>query len=189
MPPQFQNNIPQNLPEDDHQGNVEMKKSKKWIWISVIIVVLLAVLVYIFALFQFSDSATPMAGWKTYTNTDLGFSFKYPNTWIIDFSKEYGILYVHDIKEEMSVGITFISSKETIENVINKIKKSLDVVKTSTNTISGVDWVFYTFSERGDNEYFFDAFASQNSITVQVGHKSGFDKIFNQILSTFKFTK
>ena len=34
------------------------------------------------AIFSTVDSAASQtAGWKTYTNSDLGFSFKYPNTW------------------------------------------------------------------------------------------------------------
>lgn len=134
MPPQ-ENNVPtiptennqvspaKNPPEDDHQG-----KSRSHAFL--LILTALLILAGIFGVWyfsqpsldedigtvtsstnQFADSATSMAGWKTYTNAEYGFEFKYPNDWE----------FIEDVKKQQP--LLKLTSPETIIAIANESEK------------------------------------------------------------------
>lgn len=149
-----------------------------------------------------SASADPTANWKTYTNKEYGFSFKYPIAYsIYDSISGYGDrLLIQNYKDE-SGRKPIPSDTQIVVSFAANNNKTLEYYHESSNTQLGIDdpgeiislgnlsavkgfsgqkyetvptvWVI-----RGDDIF-----------TIQLSHPNSTDKqVFDQILQTFQFT-
>ena len=140
--------------------------------------------------------ADPTASWKTYTNTETGFTFKYPETWT-----EKGPVAEHDTT------IVYIHADEKFGEGPEPIQYYLWVEKTKelpereyTRESVGGYAAYKTDQEpsrSGALTYFITKDETQYIIISLTPYDTGelwpaqdqYIKTFNQILSTFKFTK
>ena len=93
MPPQFQSQFdPANKIPNPVDNPVPQKSHKKIIWLVLLVVIIVAIIGGLFLwrnhnrnnLIEVTiplDQIDPTANWKTYTNTENGFEFKYPPDW------------------------------------------------------------------------------------------------------------
>jgi hypothetical protein len=142
-----------------------------------------------------------IANWKTYKNTQYGFSFNYPNDWAVPFEKNphdgLGSIELGCPKEDvldteacpLSIDIWQSGSYE-----ISMFDSPKAEVKTFT--VNGVQIKeFKPYKEPGSDGpigYYEIANISGDNITVQFTDSMGdyeSNGIFDHILSTFKFTK
>ena len=155
-----------------------------------------------------TDTATttdPTANWKTYTNEEYGFNFKYPNTYSVLESK--GNLLTVNINyptDGLSMGITVGVRSDTILNFTRDLTISSGFTEKSNKTIANKQWKAYEYNPRNDvnatdqsntlNYYLEYA----NKLYYIVGNTKKYSneitdeevqQIFAQILSTFKFTE
>jgi hypothetical protein len=126
----------------------------------------------------------PTANWKTYTNTQSEFSFQYPNDWI---STPGDNLHAPDNSISMWIQ-TKIGGMECF-----------NLIKSKSSIINGKNFNIQYFSGADS-----DICSNPNERTIYFGQQSPFftitysynqnnqieaEKIFDQILSTFKFTE
>lgn len=132
----------------------------------------------------------PTANWKTYKNTEYRYSLKYPPDWVVtEFPKDL-------LKESTTLGEVKINSKK--DNDTPNVK--ISVLKVNTYTKGGGERFILNNvpAERGINEIPTGVF--HNTIVATKGgfdyrieleyatsDKEQFTKIYDQILSTFKF--
>jgi hypothetical protein len=145
--------------------------------------------------------AGDMANWKTYTNTQYGFEFQYPADWNLPLNKNphdgLGSIELGCPKEDvldtetcpLNIGIWQSGSYEI--SMFDSPK-----AETKTFTVNDVQIKeFKPYKEAGsDGPIGYDEIANipGNNITVQFTDSMGdyeSNGIFDQILSTFKFTK
>lgn len=156
-----------------------------------------------------STTSTEMANWKTYTNTYLGYSLKYPPDWILSDSGGGTIIKASEAigsgPEPVEYFIWFSlyenpqhkSFKEVVttieglpKDVQDKFEYSADQIAgfpvyrtTSLPSAHGAESVFFTDSKGNYIEVAFNPYSKQNPWPQQ----DRFYKIFGQILSTFRF--
>lgn len=108
-----------------------------------------------------------MTNWKTYTNTKYGFSFKYPTTWKTDLQT------ISDSDKEYR----FLTDKNEFINLI-----VMNGVADITN-----DMVWVKNINLNSDSYLIISYTDD----LGPGSKGGVKdiKVFDQVLSTFKFTK
>jgi hypothetical protein len=159
------------------------------------------------------------AGWKTYTNPQYGFQMQYPNNWMIlkestdlgefsvSFKTEADVKYAEKIKSQEVGGPTialfvfdnsgklslpdWASQRDVLYHTRENPIKNITQIK-----INGIDVIKYegTEYEMGGNEPIgtvFHTLFSENNKIIDINYQST-DKIsdiFNQMISTFKFTK
>ncbi|HBA46112.1 TPA: hypothetical protein DEQ22_02420 [Candidatus Nomurabacteria bacterium] len=157
------------------------------------------------------NTQTNNANWKTYTNTQYGFEFKYPSDYSL---KESSIYFSEEIPEGKRVFMESPTCKTLVTgggpwpkdcvsfNLLiqkNKISIATDgviVIKTATQVAGyfaervednsggmwdGLSQIYVQFEKGGD---WYISYLSYNS-----ENKTAAENLFNQILSTFKFTK
>lgn len=159
--------------------------------------------------FKFVENQTiNTSNWKTYTNTEYGFSFKYPNDWLLENSTEFIEIKSPDfqqneknfLEQEAKQG-AFISIHPTALDQLPNITEG-QLLKgndtTEDRTASNVKQLFV--GGRPAIKYDFKAqsgFLGSTALVeseskmynLRIVYKSVFYKdIFDQILSTFKFT-
>lgn len=133
--------------------------------------------------------ADETANWKTYTNAKLGYSFKYPQDWIdrsTDIDKQQNIVrlvYIVADKEHTF----FVGAKERGGPPADEIEGT--TVKYGNTSFSRRIWM-------KDNKPFFivarpDNYSVAGGIEINLPPDSPdtYIKVFDQILSTFKFTQ
>lgn len=127
--------------------------------------------------FKMDDGVLPeqneMAGWKTYVNTKYGFEFKYPSSWLhSELEKGPGVSYEHFIcfNPERPAG----DCRDALFVVLPYPYTSIWTLEQLKSTYSNFPKTM-TWQENGF-AYFFAA-------------KSNNSQIFDQIVSTFRFTK
>jgi len=147
----------------------------------------------ILSTFKFTDSVDTST-WKTYTNTQYGFEFKYPVSWaaVIDWDSSPAVDYLSAGGARSFVAIfpttypaqdydgridVYSVPKSTVLKDNPHIKNE---IKVGDVIVNGVTWVKF-------NSLFgvYDFFTETNSKTYEV---QGTKDITDQILSTFKFT-
>lgn len=126
-------------------------------------------------------------GWKTYTNTDLQYEFKYPPTWTIDtygltqLTKEVSV-YPPDARP-MQGYFSVVADNRSLGQVRAAFGPGLDSGATETRvTVSGRPGYLFTNSI---GQYLFLPSSSAPSLGIDV---SGSLPENPQILSTFKLT-
>jgi hypothetical protein len=144
-----------------------------------------------------SQEADSTAGWKTYTNAEYGFEFKYPKNWVLDEqSTNAEALLFRPPGSEGGNGFSLEIDKASHANVedwFNEKMASDEYVdnKFSAMKIAGLDAIsFYYLASIGgcDKEY---AFIHEGNL-YQLHRGSATcdleDSIYDNIASTFKFT-
>lgn len=151
-------------------------------------------------------------GWKTYINTRDNYSLKYPNSWsiyetpsvsnVIGFSIKENLRadiwvevlenkkmltakkwWIESLKENND-GIDLLSTTEGKETIIDG-NKAYSVKSSSSETWGGYRYI-WTYVAKGDKIYQIWVGNSGTDIGWDWGDRS---RIYEQILSTFKFTQ
>lgn len=139
----------------------------------------------------------PTAGWKTYTNSSVGYSVKYPASWVVSDCQQIPSFVIFDSKK-----VTCGSEALGIFDIVldaggstSSWKKSLSNTTESTITIDGImsSRITGTVSEGMDFGKKDVVFVTKGSLTIRIQYNNKTDgadqQTFNSLLSTFIFTK
>ena len=135
-------------------------------------------------------STDQTAGWKTYKNDEYGFEIKYPSDWQDKNSTE-NLVILNDSHGNWRMEI----GRNT--NVLKNISKELSKAGQEDIEVFGIksEKVSYSFN---DNILYILALVPYQNSTLEIDYASDFtttpnvandNLLFDQILSTFKFTK
>jgi hypothetical protein len=137
--------------------------------------------------------------WKTYTNTQYGLSFKYPQNWGASAVEITGDnIYLSDPSMDEATSNSFSDVLMTIHRAANPKELNIQkwyeesVFKTEVQiigqpTIGGMPAL--KTSQTGMNETIVMYVGKGNSVfSIQLNQGKEYADIFDQILSTFKFT-
>ncbi|OQA52139.1 MAG: hypothetical protein BWY43_00625 [candidate division WS2 bacterium ADurb.Bin280] len=141
-----------------------------------------------------SATADETASWKTYTNEEYGFSFKYPGDYRLEENVTPGednsniVFNVAGVEKDSAGdwGIMIIVEDSNLESSIQALKdrNSSAEYSESTKSISGKSWIAEY------NGVTYEYFSENNGYTYRIGWAIGdTNRIEDQILSTFQFTK
>ena len=133
----------------------------------------------------------PTTTWKTYSNSDVGFSFKYPNSFIekpVGTKNEEVKLFAGDNQYSLLLKISSDSKAYNIKNLKEFSGSTKPIGPYLVYLTSSVDsgGGFFTTAIIPFGNYFINILISPND-----GDESkavGTEEIRDQILSTFKFT-
>lgn len=146
------------------------------------------------------------ANWKTYTNTKLGFSFKYPPEASVTESKpgEIHVRYTEQCfacQVNPGYGVSFDIKNLNLKNLKEVVEEEFERDKDSWRNLSSLSEIKvgsysgYTYSIKSKVEtkriylsHTTDDTYIQISYGSQYGNDKGDQKKIDQILSTFKFT-
>lgn len=145
-----------------------------------------------------SPTINPTADWKTYTSSEFGFTFKYPNDWEV---RDFGRVNTSDL---LNLGLAPIAVQEDVLGGIlittKDVNSKISEIKNSPNKYSRVvsekqiTFLGYTTTEiimentlaNVESKYLVFS-KNQNTFDLSGGGTSDNLTIY-QILSTFKFT-
>jgi len=148
----------------------------------------------------FTPRTDETADWKTYTNTQYGFEFKYPADWTLQDGKEQGIspmfnsvIITKNLSNKEYLRISFTSSKENLQQGFSGQEKI---------SLAGIEWIGSQYNNGvpgedapHDSLAYFSKYAGLNfqvdlyPVTfLPYSTNRDINPILNQILSTFKFT-
>jgi len=214
---QFPQQLPQTptpLPELP-PAVVATHKPFAWKFFAWVIVIFLAAAVAYLYIQNWSDqysqvvlpSATqnPTAGWQTYSNSKYGFELKYPIGWRIESCSRDDRVVINGRCDSDGQTIAINISKESeFTKFVNYMRTTKDV--ESKSTIAGISALHFTSMPEGgtsgviekgaiiqnylfikDHNFFQINFTSQ-SVGGNQPIDRDWNKTFNLILSTFKFT-
>ncbi|OGN34331.1 MAG: hypothetical protein A3I39_00275 [Candidatus Yanofskybacteria bacterium RIFCSPLOWO2_02_FULL_47_9b] len=138
----------------------------------------------------FTPRPDPTADWKTYTNTQYGFEFKYPQTWAKVSSASYADGTPHlIIYTDMYPAQDYDARVDVYLDNLKSVQDSNPLFKGSIGSltiINNVSWVKYQVKGLNGNLLDgFDYLTEHNAKTYDIGASA---ITANQILSTFKFT-
>ncbi len=135
-----------------------------------------------------TPTSDPTADWKTYSDRQGRFSFKYPSAWWIEeFDAGAETISYIDDNDQVSLGITDIISPLSI----GKECKSLDDISENINFSYKVNIAVYDCGSLNQHSVYMDF--EYNDTPYRLGYnynknlESKYIGILNQILSTFKF--
>lgn len=145
------------------------------------------------------------ANWRTYADTQYGFSFKYPTDWntskqgvytVLDSSDYSGEIITSPIGQKVTSGTRiFISPHENLKSFTpNQLVQDYVTQENRKQiTVGGVQGIVLdTVVEGGINETVIalvkNNFTYMITRTYPESYKNQNEKIFDQIISTFKFT-
>ncbi len=133
---------------------------------------------------------TSMTGMKTYTNTEFGFKFQYPEDWIVQENAFYSpfsklnleIFLPKDKGTPNSILINIVTS-DFADSVVMNMEK-LGAIKENI-IISGINGIKYEYRQGPEKDITIDfPFREYRIIS---GTVKGHEDIYNQILTSFKF--
>ncbi|MFH0829156.1 MAG: hypothetical protein V1907_03165 [Candidatus Kerfeldbacteria bacterium] len=145
----------------------------------------------------FPTTADPTAGWKTYTNSSVGYSVKYPASWVVNDCQQIPSFVIFDTKK-VTCGSEALGIFDIVldaDGSTSSWKKSLSNTTESTITIDGITALRITgmVSEGMDFGKKDVVFVTKGSLTIQIQYNNKTDgadqQAFNSLLSTFTFTK
>jgi hypothetical protein len=130
------------------------------------------------------------ANWKTYTNTEYGFEFKYPSVQLLEkqdvkaFDDILFLIKTYESKEDGSRYKTTVSVSNAPFDNFAEIKNDTDfiVLAESKKIINGISWNIISLESK--------AYKNKFTLAVTVKNNLGFSimsEYSDQILSTFKF--
>ena len=160
----------------------------------------------------------PTVGWKTYTNTEYGFSFKHPNLNSECCGLSGPATGTHPVFETFAdidtvmrgtdapfagVGVHVITGITSFENYITEEKKALNSQfeamadpdpnhqgkQTSTTLAGQKGYILKNYSWDNIDRYYVPIPNSGNVLVVSLGRKESSAFTYQQILSTFEFTR
>lgn len=149
-----------------------------------------------------TTTAVNTANWKTYTNDQYGFSFKYPGDWktisrTSTEEKKQGIdVNGFSINSKLDEApINFYTYPEPFDKVLTSRLSNNDNFEKDL-TVNGKTAKSYTYKSvegphagKTDNRIVVINISDQKAIIMTTEIDGNYDLIFNQILSTFTFTK
>ena len=161
---------------------------------------------------QVANQADPYAGWKTYTNTQYGFELRYPGEWHLYKVPDDRLIYIQNFLKpvEATSGIggkgcqlSIMSWPEqrysSISDWVAKQKinfggalKNTTQKDVSVGSIKGLEVTFFgDFIGTGRPSIVLFDRGTLYEITkgIQDVEQNSCEVVFNQMLSTFKFTK
>ncbi|MBU1104771.1 MAG: PsbP-related protein [Patescibacteria group bacterium] len=124
----------------------------------------------------------PTANWKTYSKI-VGFSFQYPNDWMESHYLQSSDKSMSIWIEGDSVGLECLGQTATKTELVSGVSTNLKYysgLKNENCNNQGDKLIFFPFSVTNKNYSFTFTYFDLN--------KNEAEKLFNQILSTFKFT-
>ena len=145
---------------------------------------------------ELTKTENQTAGWKTYTNTEYGFEFKYPQDFIISINPQGSTVIFRLVDNNMAVCDMYIGPIYSRVSDLLAPPSSTQKKIVTDITISGIKAKRIREEERGLDAGLittYAGYASRNNIhylfsCVPVDYKDdGF--VFDKMLSTFKFTK
>ncbi len=144
------------------------------------------------------SAAIDTSNWKTYTNEKYGFSFKYPAELNQPGNSEYPTIFSYskeDNKSKSWILYGSISNEKTLDDALNNIQKNSLQQNFDINSIRIADSsaIRYKHCEMACGEILLVSHANtlieislyKYIVDISIGEP---DAVFDQILSTFKFT-
>jgi hypothetical protein len=143
------------------------------------------------------------ANWKTYTDDKYNFTVKYPPTWhqeLHTFDGGYGISFADPDPFVNTINISVISNPKKLSALeyfkTEAFKGDLpewknDKIPTQKVDLEGIDGVKIDGFMAGSGPKGSTAFISKGTNIIEIGAQNPSEagtKMFNQMLSTFKFT-
>ncbi len=139
------------------------------------------------------------AGWKTYTNTEYGFEFKYPNNWAVSESQKRSLPYLvfivlapKDIIEDVGGFFSVAVGDETENQFSSFVTQRGDyyVISKTDTSIGNKRATLYVFGRNDSSEQVKVVIVQREGYLLKFsnGGISNYGDIFNEILPTFKFT-
>ncbi|MBI3631492.1 MAG: hypothetical protein HY219_01325 [Candidatus Staskawiczbacteria bacterium] len=145
--------------------------------------------------------------WKTYDKTDLGFSFRYPKTWIVndDLTSNSGVIDISNYdpykkqdqflnKGEIKIQINIYkkSANVSLKDFISSftyMESNIKATSVKDVNIAGINGIFSNLYE-GGTYYLPQSSTKGISITIfnHPESRETFKETVDQLLSTFKFT-
>ncbi|PJB83519.1 MAG: hypothetical protein CO088_01275 [Candidatus Yonathbacteria bacterium CG_4_9_14_0_8_um_filter_46_47] len=135
------------------------------------------------------------ANWKSYRNDQYGFELKYPEDWR---TAQCGIdcqgFGPQSVREDIAVGINVLNSKlDTAKKSLPVLSNSYNkIIKEETVIVEGTQWTKLTIKQDIAGEIFIEHLIEKSGKTYDLGvgtDELNIVNIYNQILSTFRFTK
>lgn len=142
----------------------------------------------------------PMSDWKTYANAEYGFEFKYPSDWVF---KDFSNADTNPNTKINSVGITKNEANNDYSKFeVSSSESNLELGIGSSYSLGsevvtgGIKWQMVQFNDGvpGESNLHDSLYLSTEhegkfySITLYPNDGLNINPIFDQILSTFKFT-
>ena len=145
----------------------------------------------------FSNMPDNKAAWKTYINTEYGFEFKYPGEWEISDDSSHSnnvfVLSTGKLAGDSAIWINGIET-QTLDIAVSDIVKRYSgakITKKESIIIGGKNGTLVSFTV-GDSAYRWAVVEEKPQLFVAIGITVDvvpFSAGYDQILSTFKFTK
>lgn len=200
MPPQFENNVKPNNPE------TKPAKSHKFLITLFVLFLASAAFVwwYIYNLplglesETFATQTSEFSDWKTYRNEEYGFEFRYPTNW-----------FIHGTKDNLYIGSTLVPAKlegdpgnEISITIMDRnnhtdmkvwLQEDWGVPPKDTQDYRNKFGINFVQTESApdidpDNLHSY-TFHNNQVLRIAVSPATRYKDVYNQILSTFKFTK
>lgn len=141
-----------------------------------------------------STVSDPTINWKIYSNSDVGFSFKYPNSFIEKpigtiYKNEEVKLFVGDNQYSLLLRLSSDSNAYKIENLkdFSNSTKSIGSYTAYLTSSVASGGEFSTTAVIPFGQYFIDISINPNGGDESKAATT--EEVRDQILSTFKFTK
>jgi hypothetical protein len=150
---------------------------------------------------QIPNTSSEIAAWKTYTSDKYGFQLQYPNGWFAYTDNASDVFF--QSSKEISGGIPgphsdafeikSIPSKESLDSFIASLEKQAGIIYDKVAVkIGDLDGIKAVSNCEGSGCGAPEWFAARNGIVYHFSTNLGYEnnqRNFDQILSTFKFTK
>ncbi|MCX6719794.1 MAG: PsbP-related protein [Candidatus Staskawiczbacteria bacterium] len=160
-----------------------------------------------------ASSTSPTDDWKTYTNTQYGFEFKYPKDWVADTNRKGGIVFVwtpenkkqYDASSTAPVHAEFSVIYWDKASFLTKASEAAKKNITNVKDFVAAQFTRYLEATRDGKQAYAGIVSGENSAYIEyVEAKNGVfvltvsypenpeqnpkTKLNGQILSSFKFT-
>lgn len=144
-------------------------------------------------------TADPTANWKTYKNTNPPYTLQYPNQWIFDESAHgecVGPTFFTSSTKKSWLTICRVDNPDGLtgsEKMWRDSNGYTNITSTKINGLNAITSEIQQFESQYEFNVEFEATSKTDllwfHLTTEVSGKENNKKLFDQILSTFKFTK
>jgi len=135
-----------------------------------------------------------LAGWKTYTNDKYGFELRYPGDWISNDLTNFMAMPENSLRigigqdqSHLPIGVTaYVGDVKRVKDfglLLNQVKN------LESWLVGGVAASKYTTVNTATQDQCTEVIVIRKNMVYGITNCGGPEKEFNQILSTFKFTK
>ena len=148
------------------------------------------------------DPVSPTANWKIYENKEYGFSLKYPQNWQLDNEKElvrlklYPNEFINKLSPNTPTIAVDVMSKALSDYPTGNINQQgtdfiTDWKNTTINEVIGIFYKTHQCAPQCTADTVLPIPNSNKTVAIRistVAQEKGYMLIYNQILSSFKFT-